>query len=77
MGEYYKEKVKSLTSLRSNLFTCVIVLTGGVIGLFFLDAPLPLRVIFIIIGMYFGIIFLLNLLSINDEIDRNLEELKK
>ena len=35
MREYFKEKVKNLVALRSNLFTCVIVLTSGIVGLFF------------------------------------------
>lgn len=76
MREYCKEKLKSLVALRTNLFTCVIVLTGGVVGLFFTDNKLTLIVPFVIIGLYFDFIFLQNMVSIHKEIGNTLEELK-
>lgn len=76
MTDYYKEKAKNLIALRSNLFTSVIVLTGGIAGLFFTNSQLIKVLIFGIIGAYFDIIFLLNIMSVNKEIDLMLEEIK-
>ncbi len=75
MREYYKEKVKNLIALRSNLFTCIIVLTSGIVGLFFVDNMHVQIFPFIAIGGYFDWIFLVNLLSVNNEIEKYLEEL--
>ena len=76
MREYYKEKVKNLVALRNNLFTSVIVLTSGVFGLFFVNQPFLKLLPFMVIGGYFDLVFLFNLLSINNQIDIILEELK-
>ena len=76
MREYCKEKIKNLVALRNNLFTSVIVLTSGVVGLFFINQPFIKLVPFMLIGVYFDFVFLVNLLSINDKIDKVLEELK-
>ena len=76
MKEYYQEKIRTLTAYRSNLFTCLIVLTGGVCGIFFLDVTLQKICIFLIIGLYFGINFLINIFQINKQIDNSLGELK-
>lgn len=76
MREYCIEKIKNLVALRNNLFTSVIVLTSGVVGLFFIDQPYAKLFPFIAIGAYFDFVFLVNLLSINDKIDKVLEELK-
>ncbi len=37
MGEYYKEKIKNLISLRASLFTIVVVLTGGIYDFVFVS----------------------------------------
>lgn len=76
MREYYKEKIKNLIALRNNLFTCVIVLTGGVTGLFFVNHPSSVLLPFILIGIYFDLIFLLNLLSVNTDINKFIERIK-
>lgn len=76
MSEYHKEKVKSLVALRNNLFTAVIVLTSGVMGLFFVNIPFWKVILFVSIGGYFDILFLKNLLSINNDIEKYVEELK-
>ena len=76
MREYYKEKVKNLVALRNNLFTSVIVLTSGGVGLFFVNQPFLKLLPFMVIGGYFDLVFLFNLLSINNQIDIILEELK-
>lgn len=76
MREYYKEKIKNLIALRNNLFTSVIVLTGGVAGLFFVNQPSTKLLPFILIGVYFDLVFLLNLLSVNADIDKFIERVK-
>lgn len=76
MREYYKEKIKNLVALRNNLFTSVIVLTSGVVGLFFINQSFVKLLPFMVIGGYFDFVFLLNLLSINNKIDKILEGLK-
>ncbi len=76
MREYFKEKVKNLVALRSNLFTCVIVLTSGIVGLFFVNETAAKLLPFILIGIYFDLVFLINLLSVNKDIDKYIEEIK-
>ena len=76
MKDYYREKIKTLVALRNNLFACLIVIIGGTIGLFFTDMSITKTALFISAGIYFGLKFLLNLLSVNNEIDITLEELK-
>ena len=76
MKEYYQEKIKNMIALRTNLFTTVIILTGGVLGLFFIEIPLSKLVLFLIIGVYFDFIFLSNLISIDRNITRIVEELR-
>ncbi len=76
MRDYYKEKIKNLVALRTNLFTCVIVLTGGVAGLFFVNESTLKVLPFILIGIYFDLVFLINLLSVSRDIDRYIEEIK-
>jgi len=76
MRDYYKEKLRVLTTLRNNLFTCLIVIIGGTIGLFFTDLNIIKAIPFTVVGAYFGLRFLLNLLSVNNDIDKTLEDLK-
>ena len=76
MREYCIEKIKNLVALRNNLFTSVIVLTSGVVGLFFIDQPYAKLFTFIAIGAYFDFVFFMNLLSVNKDIDKYIEEIK-
>ena len=76
MRDYYKEKLKALTTLRNNLFTCLIVIIGGTIGLFFADIDVVKTLPFAFVGAYFGFRVLLNLLSVNNDIEVTLEDLK-
>lgn len=77
MREYYKEKVKNLISLRASLFTIVVVLTGGIIGLFFMNVSLIKILPLAIIGVYYDFVFVSNIFSINNKIDVLLEGLIK
>ena len=76
MREYYKEKLRTLVALRTNLFACIIVLTGGIFGLFYSSIELYKLLIFEILGGYFDLLFLSNLISVDNDISRCLEELK-
>ena len=76
MREYCKEKIKNLIALRTNLFTTLIVLISGIVGLFFANAPALKLFPFGIAGSYFTILFLLNIISINKQIDMLTEGLK-
>lgn len=76
MREYYKEKIKNLITLRSNLFTCIIILTGGLVGLCFTGASWIRIIPLIVLGAYFDFTFLQNMISTHKEIDLILEGLK-
>lgn len=76
MREYYKEKIKNLIALRSNLFTVTIVLTGGIFGLFFMDIHVAKLLFFLLLGGYFDILFLKNLFYINSYIEKCVEDMK-
>lgn len=76
MKEYYVEKIRELTTLRTSLFTAIIILTGGMVGLFFTDANLILRFALFILGLYFDVVFLSNMISAHNNIRTTLEELK-
>jgi len=68
-----KEKelyIKSLITLRSNLITVMIVITSGIVGLFLANISTIKLVILLIIGIYFSLIFLTNLIYVHNEIRR-------
>ena len=68
-----KEKelyIKSLITLRSNLITVMIVIVSGIVGLFLVNISTVKLVILLIIGIYFSLIFLTNLLYVHNEIQR-------
>ena len=69
MNEVDKERLKNLISLRSNLFTVVIVLTTGVLGLFFVKLSKIMVAFLFLTGIYFDFLFLSNLLKINEDIE--------
>ncbi len=72
-GFMEKEKelyIKSLITLRSNLITVMIVIVSGIVGLFLVNISTVKLVILLIIGIYFSLIFLTNLLYVHNEIQR-------
>ena len=69
MNEVDKERLKNLISLRSNLFIVVIVLTTGVLGLFFVKLSKIMVAFLFLTGIYFDFFFLSNLLKINQDIE--------
>ena len=76
MMEYIKESNKNLMSLRTSLITTVGVLTGGIVGLFLSEFEIISKTIFIVIGLYFDILFICNILDINQRINKNIGVLK-
>ncbi len=75
--EQIKESNKNLISLRTNIITVMIVLTSGVIGLLFIDISLIKFIILSCLGIYIDIVFLHNVICINNQIDSNIRRLNK
>lgn len=73
--EKLKEENKSLISLRTSLIAVLTVLNGGIAGLIVSDINIYKFVFLLIIGIYFDIVFISNLLTINKKINNNLKEL--
>jgi len=76
MKEYYVEKIRELTTLRTNLYTAIIILSGGIVSLVFADSNLILRIVLVALGVHFDIVFLGNLVTTHKDINATLEELK-
>lgn len=74
--EKIKEENKSLINLRASLIVVLTVLNGGIAGLIVADINIYKFVFLLIIGIYFDIIFISNLLTINKKINYNLKEIK-
>lgn len=70
-------KIQNLINLRTSLITVIVVLTGGVIGLILSDINIIKTIGFIILGIYFDILFICNLLTINDKINKNIGEVNE
>lgn len=71
-----KEENKSLINLRASLIAVLTVLNGGIAGLIVSEINIYKFVFLLIIGIYFDIIFISNLLTINKKINNNLKEIK-
>lgn len=67
--EILKLKVESLVALRTNLINILIVLIGGIISLLFLP-DYSFKYSLIILGVFYVLVFLSNLLSINNKLDK-------
>lgn len=63
MREYYKEKIRNLISLRIKLFIIVVVLTGGIIGLFFMEVSFVKIIPLAIVGGYYDFVVLSNIFN--------------
>ena len=75
--EYLKEANKNLIALRTSIIAVIIVLTGGIAGLI-LSRSFSLTdiVVLLILGIYFDIVFLQNVLSLNDRISDNIRRMQ-
>ena len=71
----FETNINNLINLRTNLITIIVVLTGGLVGLMLSDIDFYRSVIFIVIGIYFDVLFIRNVIDvhnkINDTIRRN------
>lgn len=67
--EILKLKIQSLVALRTNLINILIVLIGGIISLLFLP-DYSFKYLLIILGVFYVLVFLSNLLSINNKLDK-------
>ena len=75
-NEKLKLKVQSLVTLRTSLINVLIVLIGGVVSLLFLP-KYSFNYLLGILGGFYILIFLSNLLSISTKIDKLLSEDKE
>ena len=74
--EHIKEANKNLIHLRTSLITTVVILTGGIVGIYLADINFINKILFLIFGIYFEILFICNILDINKKIDKNIGALK-
>lgn len=61
-------QISNLIALRSNLVTIILTLTAGIIGLTFTNVVFTIKAILCIIGIYFDILFIINVISINQKL---------
>lgn len=75
--EVLSEINKNLMNLRTSLITVVIVITSGLAGIVLTKSFSTVNILLLVIpGIYFDIIFLQNILSINNRIDNNIRKLQ-
>lgn len=75
--EVLSEINKNLMNLRTSLITVVIVITSGLAGIVLTKSFSTVNILLLVIpGIYFDIIFLQNILSINNRIDNNIRRLQ-
>ncbi len=66
-------KVKNFMNLRTSLIAVVTVLTGGLISFIFTDTNIVFKTFIIIFGIYFDILFVVNMINTNNKINKMLE----
>lgn len=71
-----EESNKYLISLRTSLIAVVALLTGGLVGLILSDVVTIDKIFFIILGVYFDLLFISDILAANDELKRNIGAMK-
>ena len=74
--KYLEESNKNLISLRTSLIAVVALLTGGLVGLILSDVVTIAKIFFIILGVYFVLLFISDILAANDELKRNIGAMK-
>ena len=73
--EKLKEENKILLNKRTSLINIMIILTGGTLGLIISDINSIKIYVLLFICIYFDVLFLCNILSIDDKLKQNLKEL--
>ena len=76
IDEGLKEENKNLISLRTSLFATVVILTGGLAGLFLSDATGITKFIFLVIGGYLDFLLAVNAVEVNKIIIKNIGVMK-
>lgn len=61
--KYLEESNKNLISLRTSLIAVVALLTGGLVGLILSDVVTIAKIFFIILGVYFDLLFISDILA--------------
>lgn len=75
--EVLSEINKNLMNLRTSLITVVIVITSGLAGIVLTKSFSTVNILLLVIpGIYFDIIFLQNILSVNNKINDNIRRMK-
>lgn len=74
--KYLEESNKNLISLRTSLIAVVALLTGGLVGLILSNVVTIAKIFFIILGVYFDLLFISDILAANDELKRNIGAMK-
>ncbi|MCD7780445.1 MAG: hypothetical protein LUH05_07220 [Candidatus Gastranaerophilales bacterium] len=66
-------KIQNLITLRNNFFNIVIVLSGGIAGLLLTSDINYVKFTIIVIGIYFDILFILNVQGCTSQIKNLIE----
>lgn len=64
-----KLKIKSLVSLRTSLINTLTILVGGTVGIYFLPAGSIAKIILVVVGIFYSLIFTFNLIATSNEIN--------
>lgn len=67
-------QIKNLIALRSNLITIIIALTAGVAGLLLSNIAFYKISFFLVIGIYFDVLFIINVITTNKDLYRLTKE---
>lgn len=74
--KHLEEENKNLMNLRTSLIPTVVVLTGGIVGLFLADISIGLKITLTLIGGYLDFILISNTIDANNKINRNIGVIK-
>ena len=74
--KYLEESNKNLINLRTSLIAVVALLTGGLVGVSLANMSLVYKSFLLIFGIYFEILFITNIMRINEKINKNIGVIK-
>lgn len=74
--KYIEESNKNLISLRTSLIAVVALLTGGLLGLAFSENLSFGKLFWIVLGAYFDLLFIYNIIRINKVVENNIGVIK-
>ncbi len=70
MDDIIKEKIDNLKQLRNNYFNAIIIVSGGIVWLCFIEPLFYLRLFFILLGLYINCIYILRYNDFNLQIEK-------